>query len=334
MEKRDLVSIVTPCYNTGAYIHRLLDSVLGQTYPNIEMFVIDDGSNDNSGDVVESYIPKFESKGYNLTLIRQQNSGQSVAVKEGMKYINGKYFVWPDSDDFYASSEAIEIMVNKLEELGEEYAMVRTQENLLEDETFKIIGCNGKDASVEAERRVLFEDCLYCKNNFFFCSGAYMVEFQKLGNSTSLDIYTDKNAGQNWQLLLPLLYKYKCYTIKEPLYNVVVRLASHSRGQYYGYEKTLTKITSYEQTILETLKKIHGMSEIERNKYATEIMKKYCRERVLQSFIYHKKSDFDTYYEKALNLGCIGSKERLCKAFFYTPIIVKGMFFIKNRILR
>lgn len=71
------------------------------------------------------------------------------------------------------------------------------------------------------------------------------------------------------------------------------------------------------------------MSEIERNKYATEIMKKYCKERVLQSFIYHKKSDFDTYYEKALNLGCIGSKERLCKAFFIHQLLLRECFLSK-----
>jgi glycosyltransferase involved in cell wall biosynthesis len=54
MGKRDLVSIVTPCYNTGKYVHRLLESVLNQTYPNIEMFVIDDGSSDNSAEIVKS----------------------------------------------------------------------------------------------------------------------------------------------------------------------------------------------------------------------------------------------------------------------------------------
>lgn len=188
MEK-ELVSLVTPCYNTGDYIHRLLDSVLQQTYPNIEMFVIDDGSTDNSAKVVKSYIPKFEKRGYSLTLVSQMNSGQSVAIREGMKLINGKYFVWPDSDDYYASNSSIERMVDAFDSLGDDYALVRTQENVLEDGSFKVIGCNGANATNDHPQMELFEDCLFCKNDFFFCPGAYMADLQKL-KSVLRSIYT------------------------------------------------------------------------------------------------------------------------------------------------
>lgn len=64
--QKGLVSIITPCYNTGGVIHRLLDSVLEQDYPSISMLVIDDGSADNSKEVILSYIPLFEKKGYNF----------------------------------------------------------------------------------------------------------------------------------------------------------------------------------------------------------------------------------------------------------------------------
>ena len=57
--KKDLVSLITPMYNTDKYIHRLLDSVLSQNYPSIEMIVIDDGSTDNSSIIVKSYIHLF-----------------------------------------------------------------------------------------------------------------------------------------------------------------------------------------------------------------------------------------------------------------------------------
>ena len=57
--QRPLVSILTPMYNTEKYVHRLLDSVLAQDYPAIEMVVIDDGSTDGSRAVVESYAGRF-----------------------------------------------------------------------------------------------------------------------------------------------------------------------------------------------------------------------------------------------------------------------------------
>ena len=61
-----LVYILTPSYNCGQYIYRLLNSVLTQTYPNIEMTVIDDGSTDNTKDLIISYQFKFTARGYKL----------------------------------------------------------------------------------------------------------------------------------------------------------------------------------------------------------------------------------------------------------------------------
>ena len=58
--RKNLVSNVTPCYNSAKYLYRLLDSVLMQDYPDIEMFAIDDGSTDNTKEIIESYIPRFQ----------------------------------------------------------------------------------------------------------------------------------------------------------------------------------------------------------------------------------------------------------------------------------
>lgn len=329
MEK-ELVSLVTPCYNTGKYIHRLLDSVLRQTYPNIEMFVINDGSTDDSLKVARSYVEKFEQRGYSLTVVSQENSGQSVAVREGMKMVNGKYFVWPDSDDYYASEYAIERMVDAFSNLGDDYALVRTQENQLEDETFRVIGCHGLNATNDYDQKQLFEDCLFCQNGFYFCSGAYMADFKKLKKCTTLDIYTDKNAGQNWQLMLPLLFNYKCYTIKEPLYNVVCRLTSHSRGQYVGFDRQMTKIASYEQTSLETLKRVVGLSEADRDNYSSATRNMYCKERMKIAYNYHRKEEFDKFYVEAASKSLLNPHEKLMKCFFNHRFVLKGLSLVKR----
>ena len=123
MEK--LVSILTPCYNGEKYIWRLLDSVIDQTYPNIEMFVIDDGSTDNSANLIKSYIPKFESKGYSLTYIYQENSGQAGAINTGLKKISGEYLVWPDADDWYNTNTAITDLVEVFENSPDNVGLVR-----------------------------------------------------------------------------------------------------------------------------------------------------------------------------------------------------------------
>lgn len=272
--QKNLVSILTPMYNTGRYVHCLLDSVLEQTYPHIEMIVIDDGSTDNSKTVVESYRDMFEQKGYTLHYIYQENAGQSMAIKNGLQLIRGEFLVWPDSDDYYASNVAIEKMVNVLQTSSDEFQMVRTQVYNLDEDSLLPLCIMGL-SSREEEPNSLFHDCLFSKHGFYFCSGAYMVRTMILREATDFDIYTSKDAGQNWQLLLPILFEYRCKTIKEPLYNVVIRKTSHSRGQFVGYEGTKRKYDAYLNTQIETLKRIKGFPKAEINEYYIRLSESY-----------------------------------------------------------
>lgn len=255
-----LVSILTPMYNTAKYVHRLLDSVLSQDYPAIEMIVVDDGSTDGSADVVNSYAERFAAKGYTLRCVRQENSGQSVAVKNGLPLVTGEYLTWPDSDDFYSTPDAISNMVSVLEASDEEFQMVRTQVRHVKDGTMRQLRIDGLDANPE-EPRSLFEDCLFGRNGFWYCAGSYMVRTEVLKELTDFDVYTEKHAGQNWQLTVPVLHKYRCKTIMEPLYTVVERAASHSRGQYGGYETSMVKNKAFVNTQIETLKRLKGFPD-------------------------------------------------------------------------
>jgi glycosyltransferase involved in cell wall biosynthesis len=277
--ERGKVSLVTPVYNTGNYISRLLDSILCQTYPSIELIAVNDGSTDNSATIIQQYVEKFNRKGYELKYLYQENQGQSVAVLNGLHYVTGEFVAWPDSDDYYCTSDAIQKMVDRLKSMPPDYAMVRTQENVVEDGTWRVLRTSGVNAK-EKEDRSLFEDCLYTQNGFYFCPGAYMVYTEKLIEETDLDIYTSKNAGQNWQLYLPILFKYRCTTILEPLYAYVERTVSHSRGQFAGYQKLKKKYEVYEETEIETLKKIKGLLEDELLKHLSKIRAMYYRRKV------------------------------------------------------
>ena len=66
---RPLVSVLTPCYNSADFLHRLLDSILEQDYPSIEMYAIDDGSTDRTRQVIQTYIPVFQQRGYSLKYV-------------------------------------------------------------------------------------------------------------------------------------------------------------------------------------------------------------------------------------------------------------------------
>ena len=93
-KSQSIVSFIIPCYNGANFIFRLLDSLLRQTYDRMEIFVIDDGSTDESAAVIKSYISKFEEKQIKLDYIYQENAGQSYAINRGLKLFSGDYLAW------------------------------------------------------------------------------------------------------------------------------------------------------------------------------------------------------------------------------------------------
>ncbi|MBW4477268.1 MAG: glycosyltransferase [Tolypothrix brevis GSE-NOS-MK-07-07A] len=105
LKEKPLVSILIANYNYEKYIGETLESVLSQTYPNWEAIVCDDGSKDNSCEVIETYVKK-DSR---IKLIRQQNGGQAAALAVAYQQSNGQIVCLLDSDDLW--------MPNKLQKV-------------------------------------------------------------------------------------------------------------------------------------------------------------------------------------------------------------------------
>lgn len=96
MEK-GLVSVITPCYNGSKFIRETIDSVIAQTYPNWEMIIVDDGSKDNSADIVREYMQKEPR----IKLIQQPNGGSASARNNGIRNAVGQYIALLDADDLW-----------------------------------------------------------------------------------------------------------------------------------------------------------------------------------------------------------------------------------------
>ena len=90
------ISIVIPIYNTEQYLDKCVDSVLNQTYKNLEVILVDDGSTDDSGKICDYYAAKDQR----VVIIHQRNQGNNVARKNGVKIANGDYVGFVDSDDW------------------------------------------------------------------------------------------------------------------------------------------------------------------------------------------------------------------------------------------
>lgn len=94
LDFQPLVSIVIPIYNGANYMREAIDSALAQTYSNIEVIVVNDGSTDNSEEIALSY-------GNRIRYFKKENGGVSSALNLGIKEMQGKYFSWLSHDDVY-----------------------------------------------------------------------------------------------------------------------------------------------------------------------------------------------------------------------------------------
>lgn len=106
MEK-NLVTIVVPIYNVEAYLHECVDSILGQSYSNLEIILVDDGSLDSSGKICDFY----STQDNRIKVIHKLNGGLSSARNSGIEIANGDFIAFVDSDD-YIHPKMIERMVD------------------------------------------------------------------------------------------------------------------------------------------------------------------------------------------------------------------------------
>ena len=93
--KMPLVSVVVPIYNAKKYLQKCIDSILNQSYKNLEIILVDDGSTDGSGRIVDEYAKKDRR----IKIVHQKNSGQSCARNVGIGISRGEYIGFVDADD-------------------------------------------------------------------------------------------------------------------------------------------------------------------------------------------------------------------------------------------
>lgn len=132
-----LISIIIPVYNGSKYMREAIDSALNQTYKHKEVIVIDDGSNDNSWQIIESY-------GQKIRAFKQTNGGVSTALNLGIKQAKGEYISWLSHDDVYAPNK----LSRQMEALNS--LPTKEREKTILFSNYKIIDQNSKVIEVPA----------------------------------------------------------------------------------------------------------------------------------------------------------------------------------------
>ena len=171
-------SLIIPVYNVEKYVKKCLDSVFKQSFKDFEVIVVNDGTKDNSMDIVRKYDVK---------IIEQENQGLSEARNTGVKNAKGDYLIFIDSDDFIEKDLLKE--VNK--SLTNNPDIVRYQARFIKDDNItdynekEFTGLNGVDAFNEIAKYHYVEPAwlyairreYYNKNKYAFKKGAYHEDF-------------------------------------------------------------------------------------------------------------------------------------------------------------
>lgn len=287
------VTIIVPCYNMGEKIHRMLDSLLSQSIHCFKIFVIDDGSKDNSREVVKSYKEKFSSIGVELNYIFQSNGGVSEAVNNGLKRVDTDFFCLPDADDFLAPTYMQEFMdyFDRHEDCGIVFSMCNV---FHVSDRKNPVGVLQRKDEFKQDGESLCKDFIW-GTNVYYCPD-YMIRTKDFIRANgSLEIENGR-YGQNYQMLLPMVYHSKCGYINKPLYNYIIYRQSISHGkrtllQHYASFDGGTK------SLHETIKKMNLPSETE-NSFHKIVDQKNAIQKADKACEYGNKQLFEQFFQE------------------------------------
>lgn len=171
----ELISVVVPIYGVEKYLKRCLDSILRQSYTNLEIILVDDGSPDACGKICDEY----QLKDQRISTVHQDNKGLSGARNTGLEHSSGKFIIFIDSDDFI-EDKMIEILYQNIKETDSDVSICGYYQ-VKENEIDQI----HKDSSPHVVRTLSRKECL--EQLLYHKSGIDIVTWNKLYKTRLFD---------------------------------------------------------------------------------------------------------------------------------------------------
>jgi len=212
----ELISVIIPCYNLDKYLRKCLDSVLSQTYKNLEIIVIDDGSTDATPEILSEYAAMDDR----VVFIKQSNLGAGEAINAGIERARGDYLAFVDNDD-WVEQTIYEQLHSALKSNNAD--MVVCNFNLIYDDHADLCYSNILDETVHIYDDVYSYFCRYCacpKPNNYTWSRLYNLKTIKESEVRFEPFRLGADTLFNFKLL-PLMNRVTF--IKDGLYNYVQR---------------------------------------------------------------------------------------------------------------
>lgn len=221
IEGLEKLSIVVPVYNVEKYLDNTITHIQNQTYSNLEILLVDDGSTDTSGRICEEYAKK-DSR---IRVIHKKNGGSSSARNCGIKAATGAYIGFLDADD-YADETMYEVLYRTLKETGGTVAQVMSRDfdeegNLLKD----AYRSSGKVCFLSKQE--MFRLLMLHEGDSSFCTKLVKADFMKQFR------FQEKKLNEDFELILRmLLHTEGFYSIEEAHYNILIRQGSNQRSGF------------------------------------------------------------------------------------------------------
>jgi len=227
-----LVTVCIPAYNHERYVGQTIQSVIDQTYENIELIIINDGSKDKTDEVIRKYIPECEKRFVRFEYRNRENRGLSATLNEAVRWAKGKYFSPIASDDILLKDK-ISILVDKLESLDDSYAVAFGNAIFIDDEgkelyldkktglpTSKEDGFNLFLDYYTSNRDFDYKDINSFGSYKTLLAGNYLPSMScviKLDKIREVGAWTSGNAIEDWEIWLKLSKNYKFAYIDKPV---------------------------------------------------------------------------------------------------------------------
>lgn len=288
------VSILTPCYNGEKYLDVYFNSLLSQTVTDCELIFMDDGSTDHTRDKFNLYKPLLERKGFDVKYYYHKNMGLGFTIAEGIKYVTGQYLVWPDCDDILFDN-FIEEKLRFLES-NINYGVVRSEGIIVDENALDVRIRYVSKKNPQRNKSNLFEEYLLGDGeNAWLMPLSFMIRMSAFDEVNPDRYIYGTRYGQDWQMLLPLLYRYPCGYIDVPLFKYVLRKGSLSNTNNNQFEHQLSKQINYEEIIKRTLTVIR-MDD--KKKWEERVHQRYLTFFMDICFMHMKKNEMKKYYNE------------------------------------
>lgn len=290
--KEGLVSLVTPGWNGKTFVHRLLDSVLQQTYRPIQYIYVDDCSRDGTVDLVKSYEQKFQDVGIDFRFVRcEQNGGLSEAVMTGLQYVEGEYFSCPEYDDVLMPT-SVEKRVVYLQK-HQDCAVVTADAWVVTE--MDLSKRNHLISNKNINRFDLNHFYQSCLSRSIYNAACFMIRTSMFDETHPDRRFFSSRMAANQQILLPLYYHWNRGFIEEPLSLMVIRSNSVSHGNNATLQQKLDRLEEYHKILFTTLDCIEMLDE-DRELYKHRIDVNFQKDYLELGFNYGNRDLFNSAY--------------------------------------